>query len=178
MSATQSGGDTTLLVTDTTQGTHEQITLGGNETAAAGYIWTASADGNGGASVVDPSQNQTTTIDAGGELNLTIASNQTVIFSNASGYGALVLSDPEGFTGQIVGFTGTAPDAAHSDTIDLVGINYNSAQFVETYNSSTGLLTVTDGAHAASITFDNFNATLDFTSDGNGGTLITDPTGQ
>jgi len=34
---------------------------------------------------------------------------------------------------------------------------------------------VTDGNHTASLTFVDFNATLDFASDGNGGTLITDP---
>ncbi len=34
---------------------------------------------------------------------------------------------------------------------------------------------MSDGSNNASITFDNFNATLDFASDGNGGTLITDP---
>jgi hypothetical protein len=34
---------------------------------------------------------------------------------------------------------------------------------------------VTDGSHSASLTFDDFNGTLDFASDGNGGTLITDP---
>jgi hypothetical protein len=56
-----------------------------------------------------------------------------------------------------------------------VGINYDSAHFAETYNSATGLLTITDGVNTATITFDNFNATLDFASDGNGGTLITDP---
>src|SRR5581483_10340770 len=95
--------------------------------------------------------------------------------SFSGGTGSLVLSDPEGFTGHIEGFTGTAPDAAHSDTIDLVGIDFNSAQFVETYNPDTGLLSVTDGNHSASFTFDNFNATLDYASDGNGGTLITDP---
>jgi hypothetical protein len=87
----------------------------------------------------------------------------------------LVLDNPESFAGQITGFTGTAPDAAHSDVIDLVGINYDSSSFAESYNSTTGLLTITDGTHSASITFDNFNATLDFASDGNGGTLITDP---
>ena len=89
--------------------------------------------------------------------------------------GSLVLNEPDDFTGQIIGFTGTAPDAAHSDTVDLVGINYNSSHFADTYNSSTGLLTVTDGTNTASITFDDFNATLDFASDGDGGTLITDP---
>ena len=91
------------------------------------------------------------------------------------GTGSLVIDDPVDFNGHISGFTGTAPDAEHSDTIDLVGIDFNSTQFDETYNASTGLLSVTDGSHAASFTFDNFKATLDFASDGKGGTLITDP---
>ena len=60
-------------------------------------------------------------------------------------------------------------------TVDLVGIDFNSAHFSDTFNSSSGLLTVTDGTNTAHITFDDFNATLDFASDGNGGTLITDP---
>ena len=36
---------------------------------------------------------------------------------------------------------------------------------------------MTDGTNAANITFDNFDATFDFASDGNGGTLITDTAG-
>jgi hypothetical protein len=59
--------------------------------------------------------------------------------------------------------------------IDLVGINYDSSAFSEAYNASNDLLTVTDVTHAASFTFDNFNGTLSFASDGHGGTLITDP---
>ena len=105
-------------------------------------------------------------------------SNMNVTFNNGPNgttYGDLVLGDASGFSGQISGFTGTAPGPAHSDAIDLVGINYNSSAFSETYNASNGLLTVTDGTHAASFTFDNFNGTLSFASDGNGGTLITDP---
>ena len=89
--------------------------------------------------------------------------------------GSLVLDSPSTFTGKISGFTGTAPDAAHSDTIDLAGIDYSSAHFSESYNASTGVLSVTDGSHSASLTFVDFNGTLDFASDGNGGTLITDP---
>ena len=113
-------------------------------------------------------------IAAGASLDISGPSNETGDILDG-GTGSLVLNDPESFTGQIVGFTGTAPDAAHSDTIDLVGINYDSSGFAEAYNSATGLLTVTDGTNSASITFDDFNATLDFASDGNGGTLITDP---
>jgi hypothetical protein len=34
---------------------------------------------------------------------------------------------------------------------------------------------VTDGSRSASLTFENFGGTFSFASDGNGGTLITDP---
>jgi fibronectin-binding autotransporter adhesin len=106
-------------------------------------------------------------------LNASVATGATVTF--AGGTGSLVLDNPSSFNGQILGFTGTAPDPAHSDTIDLVGINYSSTHFSETYDASTGLLSVTDGSNSASLTLDNFQGTLDFASDGNGGTLITDP---
>jgi probable HAF family extracellular repeat protein len=167
-------GDTTLLVTDTTRSTSESVLLVGDDTSTIGYNWSASADGNGGADVVDPALVvAAATIAAGAGFAISTPSNEIVTFTG--GTGSLVLNDPEGFTGQIVGFTGTAPDAQHSDTIDLVDINYDSSSFAETYNSSTGLLTVSDGTNTASITFDDFNATLDFASDGDGGTLITDP---
>jgi hypothetical protein len=113
------------------------------------------------------------TVASGGSLDINAASSESVTF--AGGTGSLILDQPAGFTGHIIGFTGTAPDAAHSDTIDLVGIDFNSSQFAESYNSSTGLLTVTDGTHNASFTFDNFAATLVFASDSKGGTLIADP---
>jgi hypothetical protein len=106
-------------------------------------------------------------------LDLSAPSSESVTF--AGGTGSLVLDDPVSFSGQISGFTGTAPNPAHSDTIDLAGINFNSSNFSESFNSSTGVLSVTDGTNSASLTFDNFHSTLDFASDGNGGTLITDP---
>ena len=112
-------------------------------------------------------------IGSGATLELGGASTNNVTFE--AGTGSLVLDNPGGFTGKIAGFTGTAPDAAHSDTIDLVGIDYNSANFTETYDAATGQLSVSDGTHQASFTLTNFNGTLDFASDNNGGTLITDP---
>jgi probable HAF family extracellular repeat protein len=182
VTATQSGADTILLVTDTSpgNGNHESVTLFGNETTGNGFTWTAMADGNGGADVFDPAAAPVTVvndsaivINDGADATIGTSSSETVTFTG--GTGSLVLNDPESFTGQIVGFTGTAPDAAHSDTIDLVGINYDSPNFSEAYNAQTGLLTVSDGSNTANLTFDNFNATLDFASDGDGGTLITDP---
>ena len=93
----------------------------------------------------------------------------------SGGTGTLVLNQPETFVGQIAGFTGTAPDAAHSDVIDLAGINYNSGGFSDTYNSTIGVLTVTDGTNTASLTFVNFAGSFKFASDGQGGTDIFDP---
>ena len=115
---------------------------------------------------------------AGGTVAFEAAANIDVLFDNGTStptYGELVLGDASAFAGQISGFSGTAPDAGHSDVIDLAGINYDSSSFSETYNASSGLLTVSDGSNIANLTLDNFDGTLSFASNGDGGTLITDP---
>jgi hypothetical protein len=106
-------------------------------------------------------------------------SNINVIFDNGqagTNYGELVLGNASNFSGHIIGFSGAAPDSAHSDAIDLVGMDYGSCTFSEAHNGSTDVLTVSDGSNIANLTFDNFNSTLFFSSDGHGGTLVTDPT--
>jgi len=133
------------------------------------------ADPDGGVDIVAAPQTATN-IAAGGTLELNHASSEQITF--LGGTGSLVIDQPSTFTGSIAGFTGTAPDAAHSDTIDAVGINYNSSTFQESYNAQTGVLSLTDGLHSATFKFDAFNATLDFASDNHGGTLITDPPAQ
>ncbi|MFZ0422007.1 MAG: hypothetical protein WAL80_03930 [Xanthobacteraceae bacterium] len=185
-----SNGTTTLALNDPGHAAFSLTLVDDYSAADFGVTFDVASDGHGGIDVFDPPAapgasptGGSLVIDFvnGGNLNIAngdglhidAPSNASVTFTG--GTGSLVLNDPEGFKGQIIGFTGTAPDAAHSDTIDLVGINYDSAHFAESYNSTTGLLSVTDGSHTASFTFDNFNATLDFASDGNGGTLITDP---
>jgi hypothetical protein len=192
VAAAINGANTLLTVTDATQGTHESVTLAG--TAAAGFNWSVDYDGNHGAVVFDPAtgasgdlvitegnpapvtlvnDGQPIVIGDGVSAQLDAPSSQVIAFAGPTG--SLILDQPGSFTGHIDNFTGTAPDPAHSDTIDLVGVDYNSSQFAETYNASTGLLTVSDGSNGASFTFDHFSAALDFASDGNGGTLITDP---
>ena len=103
-------------------------------------------------------------------LEIASPSSQTVTFGGPAG--ELKLDDPASFWGHIVGFGGTAPDAEHSDVIDLVGVS-SSAVFND--DSSSGLLSITDGAYHASFTFDNFHGTLSYASDGHGGTFIFDP---
>jgi autotransporter-associated beta strand protein len=150
-------------------GTHTaNITLLGQYTASS---FAMASDGNGGTLITDAPM--AAAIVAGTSLDIAAASNETVTF--AGGTGSLVLADPGAFSGQIAGFTGTAPDAAHSDVIDLAGVNFDSSHFADSYNAATGVLTVGDGTDSASLTFDNFNGNLSFASDGNGGTDIFDP---
>ena len=133
---------------------------------------TTAIDGGSVTQIVDPPA-VTATIANGGTLVVNTSSSEIIDFTG--GTGTLVLNQSQSFSGQIVGFTGTAPDATHSDAIDLTGINYDSSHFSETYNASTDILTVTDGAHTAYLAFDDFQGTFEFASDGKGGTIIFDP---
>ena len=112
---------------------------------------------------------------AGGTVEFDSSSSANVAFNNAGGYGELVLGDAAGFSGQISGFAGTAPNAGSSDVIDVSGINYNSGDFSDSYNASTGVLTLSDGTSSESLTFINFTGSFKFASDGSGGTDIFDP---
>ena len=87
----------------------------------------------------------------------------------------LVLAHPPTYGGQIVGFSG-------SDTIDLKGFDYNSATFSENYIAASNslVLTIAEGGKYSVLTFDNFDfktQSLLFTSDGSGGTLVSDVAG-
>ena len=112
-------------------------------------------------------------IDPGATLTLDGASTNSVYF--LSNTGALDLAAGATLSGAIHDFTGTAANAAQSDVIDVAGVNFNSGHFSDSYNAATGVLTVSDGANSASLTFDNFTGTFKFASDGSGGTDIYDP---
>ena len=114
----------------------------------------------------------------GATLEFDASSNVHVTFDNGSvntDLGMLVLGDPEDFHGIISDFTGTCADSAHSDVIDLQGIDYTSETFHECYDRGTGVLTVTDGTNTAYLNFDDFTGTFKFASDGDGGTDVYDP---
>lgn len=125
-----------------------------------------------------------TAVIAGGTIEFDAASSVAVMFDNGAGgttYGVLVLIDPSHFTGDISGFAGTAADLAHSDGIDVVGINFNSSQFSDAHDSSAGVLTLSDGSNTETLQFTGFKGDINnfpFAVDANGtGTLITDPPG-
>jgi len=170
---------------------------GGTLSADSIYVG-SSGHFNGEGTVSAPLDNNGGTVEALGDLSLqgavtgygtyqiengetlqfgsSVASGATVTF--AGGTGTLDLAQPAAFNGEIAGFTGTAPDAGHSDVIDLAGIDYNSVQFSESYNSASGVLTVSDGTNSASLTFIEFTGSFKFASDGSGGTDIFDPPAQ
>jgi hypothetical protein len=175
-------GDGALTLINKTHGTVDANVPGSTLILDTGV--TITNDGvleatNGGTpQMCDPVTGSGSAIVQGGTLVFEAQSNMSVTFNNGPNgttYGELVLRDGLGFFGQISGFSGTAPDLAHSDAIDLEGMNYNSFGFSESYNAATGALSVTDGIHLATLSFDNFGGTFNFASDGHGGVLITDP---
>jgi hypothetical protein len=162
---------TQTVITVSENGTMAMIKLAGDYTS---HSFTFSSDGHLGTQFTDP-----LAIYSGGSLELSSASTDTVLFVNDPTIsGTLVLDNPAGFTGQISGFTGTS---ATSDAIDLKGLAFDSAmQWVYTENSAGtgGSLTISEGSttvdtlnFAGNYTTANFNVQ----SDGNGGTLVTDP---
>jgi hypothetical protein len=139
---------------------------------------------NGGTLQIQDAVTGGTALIAGGTIEFDAAASLAVTFDNGAAgtaYGVLVLKDASQFTGDISGFTGTAADLAHSDGIDVVGIDFNSAQFSDSYDSSTGMLKLSDGTDTASLKFVGFEGDIQdfhFAEDASGtGTLITDPPG-
>ena len=175
-------GDGALTLINETHGAVDANVPGGTLILDTGV--TITNDGvleatNGGTlQICDPVTGSGSAIVQGGTLVFEAQSNMSVTFNNGPNgttYGELVLREGLGFFCQISGFSGTAPDLAHSDAIDLESMNYNSSGFSESYNAATGALSVTDGSHLATLIFDNFGGTFSFASDGHGGVLITDP---
>lgn len=113
-------------------------------------------------------------IDAGNTLEFgsSVASG---IVTFGGGTGTLQLDDPEAFSGQISGFTGTHANTQHSDVIDLAEFHLHSDGFSESCNPDTGILTVTQGDKTGSLAFVDFTGTFAFKSDGHGGLDIFDP---
>ena len=115
----------------------------------------------------------TTEISGTGQVTLATASSENVLFQPNSA-GKLVLDQATTFTGQISGF-------GVSQSIDLVGFNSADVQidsYVPNGSDTAGVLTITDGAETAQFNVEGAYTLANFStsSDGNGGTLLTDPT--
>ena len=193
-------GDGTLTLVNDTHGTIDANIAGGTlnldtgntdtndgllEATNGGTLHVFDSIGNAGGSVEVASGSTAdiqgaitggNAIIAGGTLEFDASSTTNVTFDNGQNgttYGELLLSDPLQFSGQISGFTGTAPDAAHSDVIELVG--FSETSYSE--QSSGGNLTLTLDSADGNITLklDNFAGSLNISTDPQGDTIITDP---
>ena len=182
-------GTGNLTLVNETHGAIEADISGGTLTVDTGN--TITNDGiletaNGGTLHVHDPVNGGNAIVAGGTLIFDAQSSANVAFDNGTGapaYGELVLENASSFSGQISGFTGTLPDTAHSDAIDLRDISFGS-NITFAYNDHAGTdtggtLTIFEsGQTVDNVVFANgeyTTASFKLASDGFGGTLITDP---
>ena len=171
-------------------GTLEATGSGGlfvhGDVANDGLLWA-----NGGDLTIDGnvSGNGSVLISAAAAVELGGASAENVTFANdvPDIFGRLVLDQATSYSGDIYNFTGT--DGAQSNAIDLRDIAFNSgltfAYHDNVGNDTGGTLTIFDtvdgtGIDAAidSISFANGDyttASFALSSDGQGGTLITNP---
>ena len=109
-------------------------------------------------------------VGAGTTAQIEGASGQSVAFAGSSG--SLILDDALAFTGQVSGLAG-------SDAIDLADVSYGSdTQVTFLGNTEGGTLTVTNGTQTADIALagDYLSSYWTLSSDGNGGTVVVDPT--
>ncbi len=117
-------------------------------------------------------QSNTATISDGSQLELQPGTSENVQFAGTTG--TLKLDASSGFTGSVSGF-------GAQDQIDLTDIAFGANTTLGySANSSNGggTLTVGDGVHTANLALlGNYMASSFVTSsDGHGGTLVTDPT--
>ena len=147
---------------------------GGNEQVLSGGIASATTVSNGGFLVVS----------AGGTLNGATISGATLEIASGgltgaspityAGAAALILDASRTFSGTVAGF-------AVGDFLDLRDISFisgtTSVTFSEAAGNTSGMLTVSDGTHIANLTLLGQYVTAQFhvTSDGHGGTVVTDP---
>src|SRR5262245_47337645 len=157
----------------TNAGTLEATGSGGlivnSDVANAGLIWA-----HGGNITINGAVtgSGTAMIDGTATLGFGAASSVDITFA-ANAAGMLTLKDAADFTGTISGFSS-------NDQIDLTNISYSIASVSNaSYSSSTNITTlaITDGTSADTIKLvGNYtiNTAWHFSSDGHGGTLLTD----
>jgi hypothetical protein len=112
-----------------------------------------------------------------GILEVDGALPENVVFA-AKSSGKLVLGDSAAFTGTLIGFSQT-----RANSLDMKDIAFAAGTTKATYaptpghSTTGGVLTVADGAQIATIKISgNYTAsTFTSSSDGHGGTIVTDP---
>jgi hypothetical protein len=116
----------------------------------------------------------TTEVSGAGRMMIAAASSENIAFQ-AKSTGELVLEQATSYTGKISEFGTT-------QSIDLTDINFTgSVKFAYASNNrqnTSGVLTITEGTQTVRLEIEGSYTLANFkvSSDGNGGTLLTDPT--
>ncbi len=113
----------------------------------------------------------------GGTLELKLAVNQNVEFSNGQARGKLILGQAQSYGGELIDFSYNSKNivSAGKSSLDLRDIGFvGASEATFKGNKTSGVLTVTDGTHTAKITLegDYLSATFLASSDGEGGTDV------
>jgi len=149
-----------------------ETTGAGNLTLAGALTNNGTVAANGGTLVAGGSITGSGAFDiGGGTLDVTVAFAHNVTFTATAG--VLELSQSQGYTGTITGFSKTG-----GTSLDLSDIGFvSSAEATYSGTKTGGVLTVTDGTHTARISLKGNYLTSTFiaSSDGHGGTDVVDP---
>jgi fibronectin-binding autotransporter adhesin len=100
------------------------------------------------------------TLEGAASLNLSGSWAQNI---DLLGTSTLVLHTPAQYTGKISGFSS-------GDVIDIHGVNFTSHSFSESFNPTTGVLTIADGTHTQHATFTGAYVLGNFLASSDGGT--------
>ena len=114
-------------------------------------------------------------VGTGATLEVPGTESGSVLFGGWTG--TLQLDTPAAFTGSISDFTGNGTFSG-SDHIDLTTLAFNNlVQADSTYNTSSGILQVSNGTTVDDLQFAGIytQANFSFASDGHGGTIVYDP---
>ena len=149
-----------------------KISLAGDYTNST---FTLSRDAQGGTIVIDPPKDgfaatPAPSVGAATTVELSAPYAGQVTFEAAST--SLKLDNPSSFSGTVAGMSA-------QDTIDFEDINFAALQQRSfSGNSSGGMLSLTDGTHAANVALlcNYIASTFVTSSDGHGGTYVVDPT--
>ncbi len=142
---------------------------GANLTVNGDVASTGNLDANNATLVIDGAvSGGQATLEGTGEIEFGGPSAARVTFA-ANSNAMLKLDDPLKFTGTIFGLT-------TGDSLDLTNINFADSPTLS-YSKKTHVLSVTDSVLQITdtITLKNVSGSFTALSDGNGGTLITDP---
>jgi autotransporter passenger strand-loop-strand repeat protein len=145
----------------------------------AGGLASATTIDSGGVEVVSSGGTASATTINGGLMEVTSGGSTgtaPITFTNAGGI--LQLDASQSFHGLVAGFASPSGVIEEIDLRDIAFGKKTHLKFSEAANHLSGTLTIQNGSHTATLTLLGQYSAANFSlsSDGHGGTIVTDPT--